>query len=425
MIERDSSGPPIPPEPPVRRPRALLILLVIALPIVMGAVFFFRWDVLDPRYWSLDGIAVLAKFSEIDLDLPPEYVSDWGAADLNPPRPEQLELARLLRAGDDEALAAVSREVVLGFNDTSPELEGPLDAWVAAMPGSAAARMARGVYWRQIGWHRRGGRSGNRTARAQFAGMRDAFDQAEADFLAVIDLDPAYGPAYAELAGLYRHSSRDRAALASLVARAADAGAEATALYRQLFRALSPWWSGLSTAQSIAAMKTVLAALEADPRPGVDLVKLSAYPDFIAAQAEIRSGDKEKGLALYRTFVDGPGGGFFLDDFAKVLKRTGRRSEALAYHVRAANQDPNLLADDENYPELLIRLRHYDEALRVLEMGLMLDPYSPDLLQARGDVRVMRRQFNAAADDYERAMVHGGARASLELRLHWLAGRRG
>lgn len=227
MIERNSTGAPFPPEPPVRRPRAFLILLVVALPFVMGAVFFFRWDVLDPRYWSLDGIAVLAKFSEIDLDLPPEYVSDWGAADLKPPRPEQLKLARLLRAGDHEALAAVSREVVLGFNDTSPELEGPLDAWVEAMPGSATARMARGVYWRQIGWHRRGGRSG-----------------------------------------------------------------------------------------------------------------------------------KEKGLALYRTFVDGPGGGFFLDDFAKVLKRTGRRSEALAYHVRAANHDPDLLADDENYPELLIRLRH-------------------------------------------------------------------
>lgn len=61
----------------------------------------------------------------------------------------------------------------------------------------------------------------------------------------------------------------------------------------------------------------------------------------------------------------------------------------------------------------------------MLEMGLMLDPYSPDLLQARGDIRVMRRQFDAAAEDYQRAMVHGGARASLVLRLHWLAGRRG
>lgn len=93
------------------------------------------------------------------------------------------------------------------FRDISPELSDPLDAWVAAGPDSALARLARGHHWFHVGWQRRGVAYADVTSDVQFDEMREAFGRAERDYLFALGLDPSAKVAYRRLLSIYKATS--------------------------------------------------------------------------------------------------------------------------------------------------------------------------------------------------------------------------
>ena len=132
-------------------------------------------------------------------------VSAPGSAP-RPPRPEPAKLQPLLadgkfaeldrelsayqdayRAGvinDEEASKAF---IALVTNDA--ELRGAYDKWVAALPRSYVARVARGYYLTRLGYQARGSQYAGKTSQAQFDEMRALFKLAMADLEASLQLD--------------------------------------------------------------------------------------------------------------------------------------------------------------------------------------------------------------------------------------------
>ena len=139
--------------------------------------------------------------------------------------------------------------------------------------------------------------------------MRTAFEQAEADFLALIERDAGNIFAYPRLLHIYSASRSRRPDEAAIWQRAIDAGAGSTDLHRSLFIALIPRWSGLSYPQGIAAIRAVLESIEHGELRGTgDPELLRAFPIFVEAEGLWRNDRRNEALELYETFIDEPSG---------------------------------------------------------------------------------------------------------------------
>ena len=86
--------------------------------------------------------------------------------------------------GDD--LRAAFRD----FYPTDPDLAARLDAWVAQFPESYVARVARGIYYKKVGFETRGTDYIQNTSQSQIDGMTEAFEKSVADLRASLNLDP-------------------------------------------------------------------------------------------------------------------------------------------------------------------------------------------------------------------------------------------
>jgi tetratricopeptide (TPR) repeat protein len=152
----------------------------------------------------------------------------------------------------------------------------PLDRWTAVRPDSWAAFTARGIKWVETGYQRRGVRLARDVTETQWAGMREAFAQADRDLMRALQLEPddfvAYGNA------IYRLQSEGDPAQ---IVKALDAMLERdpynVGLRRTAMQALSPYWGG-----SIEAMRRVAedAQRHADRNP-----RLRILPGYVEAEA--------------------------------------------------------------------------------------------------------------------------------------------
>lgn len=86
--------------------------------------------------------------------------------------------------GDD--LRAQFRE----FYPTDPDLAPRYDAWVAQFPESYVARVARGIYYKKVGFESRGTNYIKDTSQSQIDAMSAAFEKSVADLRASLTMDP-------------------------------------------------------------------------------------------------------------------------------------------------------------------------------------------------------------------------------------------
>jgi len=393
---------------------------------IIGSVYlyreFFYWE-----YWSDEGWAMLVEYHPRSIERPPKELPDWGGATVPPPAPDVLAIAGMIRRGEYDRLEFLGRRAPAAldaFADTSPDLEDALDTWVRKRPGSILARLTRAAYWQRIGQARRGGDWSALTSKAQFQGMEDAYARAEADLIEAIRRDPGLRRAYPRLIWIYTSARSRRSELRAIWRRAVEAGAGTTELHRALFVSLSPRWSGIRVADSIAAIEKVLDTIEdGSLRGSADLELLRAYPDFVRAEALSLDGDQRGAIEIYARLVEGPARRFLLDDYARALQAAGRLGSALNSYAASLSinpSDPDILGE---YARLLYRTRHYAEAARAAESALAVDPYDPDALLVSGNLDVVRGDLDKARDSFERAMVHGGERKTIMVRLFWVRNR--
>jgi tetratricopeptide (TPR) repeat protein len=95
------------------------------------------------------------------------------------------------------------------FNVTDPTLEAKLNRWVEASPKSYSAYLARGIYYKSLGWKNRGAKISSETAQAKIDAMKLYFDKAIKEFSAVQDIKPNLIVVYCALIDIYRNYSEN------------------------------------------------------------------------------------------------------------------------------------------------------------------------------------------------------------------------
>jgi Domain of unknown function (DUF4034) len=96
----------------------------------------------------------------------------------------QVEFENNKISGDD--LRAQFRD----FYATDPDLAAKLDGWVARYPASYVARVARGIYYKKVGFEARGTAYIRETSQSQIDGMNAAFEKAVADLRVSLNMNP-------------------------------------------------------------------------------------------------------------------------------------------------------------------------------------------------------------------------------------------
>jgi len=390
--------------------RSILKALLVMLPISIVGTIYMNRDYMNP-----DGILLWWEYLTRDEVPEATLPADWGHDTIPPPNPHILEVVPLLRTGDYAGLEALYKRDPDAFNyfrDTTPDLADALDTWVGAQPRSALALVARGHYWYFRGWNRRGLAFISKTSRAQLRDMHRAFRRADADYIAAIAIDPTAKPAYRRLIGIYAATNRDDAQFA-IWRQAIAAGQRTTKLHKALFNALVPWWSGLTGSQSTETIRAIVDEIDTGElqRTG-DPVLLRGFPDWVEAEVLWRSGARSASLEKFKTFIDGPSGLHFLDNYARHLAQERRMAEALTYYVRSLRSEPSFTGVLEDYGRLLTRLKRYGEAQEILDRALSLDPYDPDILLKRATLNMILGDLSAARLDFERAQIYGVEKAA-------------
>jgi hypothetical protein len=85
------------------------------------------------------------------------------------------------------------------FYRADPELEKPLDVWIAQRPKDPFAYLARGAYRLKMGWSSRGSRWARETSAGQFRDMGIWLSQAKHDLQLVLEKMPRLVQAYCYL----------------------------------------------------------------------------------------------------------------------------------------------------------------------------------------------------------------------------------
>ena len=96
----------------------------------------------------------------------------------------QLEFENNKISGDD--LRAQFRD----FYATDPDLAAKLDGWVAQYPNSYVARVARGIYYKKVGFEARGTAYIQDTSQSQIDNMTAAFEKSVADLRGSLSMNP-------------------------------------------------------------------------------------------------------------------------------------------------------------------------------------------------------------------------------------------
>jgi Flp pilus assembly protein TadD len=389
--------------------RSILKAFLVMLPVSIIVTIYSGQDMM-----TRDGLILLWQSWNHETVIEAPLPEDWGHGTITQPNPNIALISTLLRDGDHAGLEALyhrDSDAFDRFNDTSPDLEASLDAWATAAPEASLPLVLRGNHWFNRGRHRRGSSYFRNTSQSQRRDMREAFALAEVNYLTAIQFDPTSDTAYRRLLIIYMVTSRDIDKF-PLWQKAIDAGAGTTKLHRALFNSILPWWGWLSMEESAATMREVIAEIDGGILEGTgDVELLRSFPDWVEAESLWREGKHAESLAKYETFVDGPSGKYFLDNYAQNLSRSGRIPEALEYFVEALRFDPSEQGVLESYGGLLVQVKRYDEAQQILDQSLEMDPYNPETLQNSVALEMLRGDVSAARTYFAQAQVYGAEQA--------------
>lgn len=276
----------------------------------------------------------------------------------------------------------------MSFGRANPDLESHFIHWVENKPSSYAAKLARGIYYHQLGWAMRGSAYANKTAPRRFQNMQHCFDKAVEDLEASLTLTAKPVFSYSFLIAIAM-AEGDRKEENRLLDHAVELDLENLSARRQFMQALNPQWGGSYEYMNAflrhtrdypvsAKMQKVLATLEGDiyARHAADL------------------------------FWDGDYNG------------------ALAGHQRAA-----ALIDDGDFLRLTgndyRNLQQYDLAIADLNKALVLNPNDTYARHILAYSYLQTKQFEQSIEQLKIAADYGNTSAQFELGSAFEFGKNG
>jgi hypothetical protein len=309
---------------------------------------------------------------------------------------------------------------VRAFYRPGRDFQPLLDEWVATMPKSYSARLARGVFYTAMGWDRRGSCGTCRTKEEQFRQMREFHAKASADLEAAQVMNPRLTHAF-----VYRldvaMAAGDRGTIRAMRDRAL--AINPLSLTARMFHmtALLPRWGG-----SIEEMKAEIEAARQYHMKNPALKVLEGRIDAEQADQAYFAGDFSTAQRLYGQVLmkHGPHP-FYNRKRAEAFNRLGSVQAAWAESENALRAAPN------DYQALLVRAsarygqKDYPAAMADIKASLEGNPHNNETIGLRGRVYLATGDLKAALADFETAVteIPGYQRYVVETRQKLQQGR--
>lgn len=287
-------------------------------------------------------------------------------------------------------------KLVYEFGRADPEIENPLDAWIAQRPDDPFAYLARGLYRTRMGWLNRGASSARNTSSGQFKEMASWFALAKSDLNLAISKHPSLVEAYCYLIEI--DMNEGGRATRALYDQALKLNPESFIAREFFLHSLLPRWGGSydEMAQVIESSKHYygpmpqLATLEGRMAADVGEI-LTSRRDFQQAQGyfkrALEKGDfwfpnQKYGELLYE--IDNYNGA--IEQFSKVIAyKPGYKR---AWWMRS-----------QSYK----MLSKFPQAIADINRTIAIEPNDDLPIAARGHIYMAYGRLNLALKDFETA----------------------
>jgi tetratricopeptide (TPR) repeat protein len=252
------------------------------------------------------------------------------------------------------------RNAFRAFYPTDRSLAPKYDAWVSKYPKSYAARIARGIYYKKIGYEERGGKYISETSEMQIANMDQAMQKAISDLGASIKMDPKPFLSYFHMiditssyaGNVYTRKMYDQAI--SLAPTFVD-------VRRKYMLALEDKWGG-----SLEQMKEFLSECRRESLPQSQLNALESMVYEDAASKLEQGGDHVGAESAYRKAIEL--GGTDCDSclalsLSNILVGENKIAEAIPFLNRYVGDHPSDNSTLAWRASLYLKIRKVPEAV--------------------------------------------------------------
>lgn len=334
------------------------------------------------------------------------------------PKPDRLELQDLLKAKQFEELNArlstyqeefESGEAsdtridyaLLAFATTNPDLSEPLDRWVESDPESEFPLLARSRYNEHHGYVSRGSYTIKYTPRERLEKMGRYLKLATSDAVNAIELNPKATVGYAILFSIAM-AEGNRLEKKRLVDVALAASPTSELVRSAYLSSLVPWWGG-SVAEIQAFIDRSKSTL-ASPEHGH---ALDGYAHYIRGKLAAQAGKRLEAKAHYDRALTFGETSFYYRARARNLWALREGDWGMADFRRSLELEPHNPRTLSIMASFLVSRNERDEAFRLWDLALRLDPLNPEILKKRAYQRMMTGEFDLALTDHDNALIHG------------------
>jgi len=292
----------------------------------------------------------------------------------------------------------------LAFANSNPELENRFNKWVDSYPSRGRAHLARGIYYRNLGWITRGYRYISKTRQERIAGMKYYFEKARKDLIEAIRIKPNSAIAYSLLINIAMVRG-DRDVIEQYMGQGLRENPRSFAIRWKYLSTLLPLWSGLSNEESLKAIQQFLKVSMDQKYPG--LSPLQGFPAYVRAEILSRKKQKEQAIPYYEQSLSHGDYYWYSYEQASNFYYMGKYPEAFQAYTHALNNRPQVADIHKNRAKTLVKLGKKKEAMEEFHTALLLDSHDPDLLTELSYLLVKEGRHKEAIDMLERALILG------------------
>lgn len=292
----------------------------------------------------------------------------------------------------------------LSFANSNPDLASRFNEWVEKEGSPGFAYLARGIYYWHLGWVHRGNRYVNETPQERIRDMRTYFPLATKDLHNAILAKSGSSIAYA-----YRiyiaTTLGNQEEIEHFTLEGLQRNPKSFAIRWKYLASLLPWWSGLSSKDSLNMMKEFVR--ETVGTQSLNLEPLRGYPDYVRAEILARERQQQEAIPYYKkSLAHGPYYWFSYEQGNNYFYM-GQYEAAYEAFTQALHDRPQTAAIHKQRAKTLAKLGKNKQALEEFQVALQLDGYNPDILTNAAYVLTHEGRYHEAIDLLRNALIHG------------------
>jgi len=299
------------------------------------------------------------------------------------------------------------------FFNADPALEAIHNEWVELFPDVYIPYAARGIYNFSRGWAYRGTKFSNKVSKDQFKKLNELNYLAFSDLLTTIKLHKPFTVGFGYVIRISTISPQKE-----LLQQFSKAGLTVDpasyAVRKGIFLSLMPRWGG-----SIKKTKSFVTDTKKYQKQNKDLEEMNGQLQFVIAKN--LKDYKVRTLAV--KYLDeairlGKNPRYY-NERAKVRSSLKQFDLALSDFNRAIELWPQFLDALEGRSYVYRQKKMFKLSFADIDLAVKLAPYDSRILKTRARLLTKQNRYQAAVDDYKRALFYNATDAGIWYSIGW------